>query len=459
MNGGQRMEDYGRACLQSWIACGFHVAALNGSDEIPSLAERYPEVEFIPTKRTARPVFGRDTPFVADMLAALAERKESVLGIINCDLLFEPDGFWSELPRIIAGKTVITGQRYDLRTLSGGIMYPYFPGFDFFFFDCAAAAALARTPRPFSMGLPWWDYWFPLTLMLRGCNLQCLTRPAVLHLEHDQQVNARTAAWRRLAREYARAMLHDTGGRHLSSQYWHNLIRLCRTIDGAEDRQFEAGAFDEHIIDMSTQTLPLITSNRVQLGEGSKVPLPSAIPAGSFDELPERVAAGTALVRGLWDEKHDNLPRAEWQFEHAAQNAPRDPSVLFECGNFFYRRGKMQRAAQLLAQAVACKPDSATLLNSLGSALGHLNRNEEAADCFERAITADPLDGAGYYNLAVVLSLKNRHGEVIRQLQQRIACTPDFPDATMWLQRIREALSHFNREAPMLRANTLRANI
>src|SRR5215467_13995263 len=135
MNGGQHMEDYDRACLQSWIACGFHVAALNSSDEIPALAKRYSEVEFIPAKRTARPQFGRDTPFIADMLAVLAERKESVLGIINCDLLFEPDGFWSELPKVIAGKTVITGQRYDIRTLSGGVMNPYFPGFDFFFFD------------------------------------------------------------------------------------------------------------------------------------------------------------------------------------------------------------------------------------------------------------------------------------------------------------------------------------
>src|SRR4051812_21576635 len=75
-NGGEPMEDYDRLCLQSWIACGFRVIAVNTSDEIHSLSVRYPEVEFIPAKRTARSLYGRDTPFIADMLSLLAERKE-----------------------------------------------------------------------------------------------------------------------------------------------------------------------------------------------------------------------------------------------------------------------------------------------------------------------------------------------------------------------------------------------
>ena len=135
LNGGQRMEDYDRLCLQSWIACGFHVMAVNTAEEISSLSLRYPEVEFVTAERTARSLFGRDTPFIADMLTLLSERQEPVLGIINCDLLFEPDRFWAELPDVIGSKTVVTGQRYDLRTLGGGVMNPYFPGFDYFFFD------------------------------------------------------------------------------------------------------------------------------------------------------------------------------------------------------------------------------------------------------------------------------------------------------------------------------------
>jgi tetratricopeptide (TPR) repeat protein len=113
----------------------------------------------------------------------------------------------------------------------------------------------------------------------------------------------------------------------------------------------------------------------------------------------------------------------------------------------------MERAAAVLTLAVQCMPDSATLLNSLGSALGHLSRNDEAAAYFERAIDADPLYGGSYYNLAVVLWLKNRHMEVVSRLEQRLAQTPDFPEGAEWLRRIRETLTRFGREAAQGQVN------
>jgi tetratricopeptide (TPR) repeat protein len=259
-------------------------------------------------------------------------------------------------------------------------------------------------------------------------------------------VNARTPTWRALAREYARAVLRDSGMRSLGSEDCQKLLNLCRVIDRADDAQFEAEALDEQIIALSLHTIPLIAGKIAQMAKGALAPH-SAIPAGTFADLPRRAEAGTALVRGLWDEKHGNLPRAEWQFERTAQLALQDASAQFECANFFYRQGKMQRAAALLAAAVEQKPDSALFLNSLGSALGNLQRNEEAAACFERAIDADPLYGASYYNLAVLLWLKNRHMEVVSRLERRLAQTPDFPEGSEWLRRIRETLARFGGDA------------
>jgi len=289
--------------------------------------------------------------------------------------------------------------------------------------------------------------------MLRGYNLQSLTRPAVLHLQHDQQVTAKTPAWRSLARDYGRATLRASDTGELEGEHWDKLLNLCRALDRADDARFEAGAFDEHIIEMSLHTVPLIAGNMRPLAKGLLASHHLAVPEGTFDNLAGRAAAGTALVRGLWDEKHGNLPRAEWQFEHCAKMAPQDASALFECGNFFFRQGKMERAAALLGLAVESMPDSALLLNSLGSALGHLRRNEEAAACFERAIAADPLYGPSYYNLTVLFWLKNRHMEVVSRLEQQLAVTPDFPEGREWLQRIRETLSRFGREVSGLQSS------
>src|SRR6267154_193514 len=94
VNAGRPMEDYDRLCVQSWITCGFEIISLNAPDEIPALASRYPEVQFIPTERNASNLFGRRTPFIADILSALARESGSVFGIINSDIVFEPAAGW-----------------------------------------------------------------------------------------------------------------------------------------------------------------------------------------------------------------------------------------------------------------------------------------------------------------------------------------------------------------------------
>src|SRR6185369_3958364 len=68
-NAGAPIADYDRLCVRSWIECGFHIIALNTRDEIPPLAARHPKIQFVPAQRTARTVFRKDTPFIADMLS------------------------------------------------------------------------------------------------------------------------------------------------------------------------------------------------------------------------------------------------------------------------------------------------------------------------------------------------------------------------------------------------------
>ena len=453
MNAAERMEDYDRLCLRSWIECGFHVIAFNGPDEIPPLAARYPEIEFVPATRNARAVFGRSTPFIADMLSALAQRPEPVLGIINCDLFFEPAPAWRDL-KAIAGKNIfVTGQRYDVRTLSGGALHRYFAGFDYFFFDRAAAETLAQSTQPFSMGLPWWDYWFPLSLMLRGYQVQCIARPAVLHLVHQQQVNARTPDWRRLAREFASAMVRESTNGSLPSPHWQALLQLCRLLDRTNDTELESGAVDEPIIEMSTQTIPLIAGNMTEMANGALEIVPGFVPPRAFDDVADRATAGTAMLRALWDESHNNPERARANFLVAAEKAPLDPGVMLDAGNFFFRHGDMERSAKLLAHGAELLPRSVIMLNSLGSTLGQMGRNDEAASCFERAIEANPLDGTSYYNLAIILWLKHRHMEVVSRLEQRLAHAPHFPEGREWLQRIRETLARFDRNVAGTQAN------
>jgi tetratricopeptide (TPR) repeat protein len=437
------MEDYDRLCLQSWIACGFKIIALNAPDEIPALASRYPEVEFIATQRNASSVFGRKTPFIADILAALAHESAAVLGIINSDVLFEPAAAWRDLGQLVAQKCVVTGQRCDTRSLIDGALHHYRPGFDCFFFGKAAAEELASDTNPFSMGLPWWDYWFPVTLALRGYEIRCVARPTILHLAHESKTDARSSTWRRLAIQYSRSALSEWESSRAPPTQWDELLSLFRMMAQASDSSVEAGELDESIIHLSELSVPVIAHNIVELGDGlSSASVPPA--AGSiwtfFDDIPNRMVAGDALHKALWHENRQELRQAQHFYGIALEKSPRDAGVFYSCGTYCQRRGDLERAAALFCKSVELLPDSGILLNSLGAVLGELGRHDEAIACFEKAMNVDPRYVPTYYNLAIGLYAHNRHREIIGRLETLMQDL-NLPDGQEWLDRIREALS------------------
>lgn len=439
MNAGRRMENYDRLCVESWIACGFRVLGVNAPDEIPALAKRYAGVEFIAVERNAKALFARNTPFIADIMSVLAAQPEPVLGLINSDLLFEPVGAWQNLVPLVEQKTVVTGQRLDARTLAGGALHQYFPGFDYFFFDREAAEILSKSMQPFSMGLPWWDYWCPLSLALRGFGLQSIARPAVLHLAHESRTDAHKRAWRRLGAEFARAIERESKLADSMPADWQDLIALCNEIDSAPQEQIESGACDARIDRLPALAVPIIAAHIVKLEDTSpslRRDIAARFPF--FTDLEDRIGAGRALHQAIWEEQQGRAQFAQTLYDTAMQMAPQDPGVLSACGNFFFRRGDMERAVNLLNRAAEYAPDSAVLLNSLGSALGQIGRDGEAFACFERAVKADPLDGTSYYNLALALYPQNRQEEVATRLEEMLREAPHFPDGALWLRRIRE---------------------
>src|SRR5215471_1531678 len=106
-------EEYQRLCVSSWVSAGFRVLSINDRDEIPQLAARYPDVQFVVTERNASAWTGRKNPYIADLLNALQDAPEPVVGIINSDLIFESSSAWGKnLPSAVANAVVI-GHRYD----------------------------------------------------------------------------------------------------------------------------------------------------------------------------------------------------------------------------------------------------------------------------------------------------------------------------------------------------------
>src|SRR5215469_6779280 len=163
-------RDVGRAyqthCIESWIEAGFRVLSLNFPDEIPELAPCYPMVQFIAVNRDkSGMLLGHKTPLLAELLGVLSKQTEEIVGIINADISLEPK-HWTRIIRDSVQGTIVIAHRTDVTSCKFTDRTVYRWGYDLFFFERSEIPD--DVPRNLAMGLPWWDYWLPITFLIRG---------------------------------------------------------------------------------------------------------------------------------------------------------------------------------------------------------------------------------------------------------------------------------------------------
>src|SRR5579871_2909774 len=263
-NAGQQIDaEYQRLCIASWRECGMRIVSVNDPSEIPALATRYPEVTFHPALRSATAISGPKTPFITDILSTLAAAPESVVGIVNADIVLEPGPMWRDMAkRLITGRSVAFARRYEARSLLDGPLVRYVYGFDCFFLGKAGASLLAAEARQFAMGLPWWDYWVPLSLASRGYDLLTIRRPATIHLIHDstRAPVAHTPNWRRLALDLAASLVEERGQESIP-QHLAPLRLSCQKLLASPDTDLTRGTLDNDIVDLCHAALRAMDGN------------------------------------------------------------------------------------------------------------------------------------------------------------------------------------------------------
>lgn len=363
---------YQTLCVRSWLDCGFRVISVNHADEIPELAIAYPEVSFVAANRDASAISGRRMPYIADLLGALTDAPEPVVGLINSDLVFEPSPVWSAwLPRAVGG-AVVTGQRYDATSLLDGTFRKYYWGFDFFFFDRKNTHDLLETAGTFAMGLPWWDYWLPAASSLQGRQILTLERPAVAHLIHKEP--SLDDGWRRLAMTFATFVVQEAArSRGPLPSDVNAILPLCLELSRMPELRWRNRGADAEIAQIAVRYVPEATRNvstvppsEVQLSADTPEAL---IPTNVFLRFAERLSAGEALERAKHAARQGNFAEAKSNFEYALRRAPRDFDLLSALGEFLLRQGDFVGAAATLRKAMERDPDNRTVHEALALAL------------------------------------------------------------------------------------------
>jgi len=430
---GRDCPDYQKLCVQSWIGNGFRVVSVNHPDEIPQLASLHPEVEFVAVERNASEWTGRRNPYIADLLTALLEADEPVLGIINSDLLFEPAAVWGErLPSIVQHSMVIA-HRYNARSLSGGSLRQYY-GFDCFFFDKATASRMLDDAMPYAMGVPWWDFWMPCIALLHQRAIMIVDRPALLHLAHDPAYSAR--AWREFAQFFARSIIRRAENSiDAIPAIITDLLPLFRRIeaDAAEGRKLGpvTGQLGNTFISSVRADCVCWPVDTPSVDSGTTNP---------FARFEERAAAGHALGKA-----RDLAAAGKWleigpEIVAALAKLPEDADAVLTLGEISFHLGDLDSAKAQLAEAARLAPEAVFPLQMQGRLLARTGRIDQALDCFRQAIARDPDYQPAYAATAKLLWQTGARRRALAFLEEAVTGHPQFSTAAQLCSSYREQL-------------------
>lgn len=143
-------------------------------------------------------------------------------------------------------------------------------------------------------------------------------------------------------------------------------------------------------------SLPLVYSS---LGDLYRQQENYAAAVLSYDKAIEFTEEGSPAewfllyARGISHERLKDWDKAEADLRHALELNPEQPQVLNYLGySLVERREKLDEALGMIERAVAARPDSGYIVDSLGWVLYRLGRYDEAVAHMEKAVELMPVD-------------------------------------------------------------------
>mgnify|MGYP000565807262 FL=1 len=147
-------------------------------------------------------------------------------------------------------------------------------------------------------------------------------------------------------------------------------------------------------------------------------------------------------ARGISHERQKNWKQAEADFRAALELNPDQPQVLNYLGySMVEKQVKLDEALNMIERAVAARPDSGYIVDSLGWVLFRLGRYDEAVSHMEKAVELMPVDPVVNDHLGDVYWAVGRSREAEFQWKRALSFVdPDDENAEADPDRIRRKL-------------------
>ena len=135
------------------------------------------------------------------------------------------------------------------------------------------------------------------------------------------------------------------------------------------------------------------------------------------------------FTRGIAHERTDQWEKTEADFRRALELRPEQPQVLNYLGySFLEMQENLDEALDLIERAVALRPDSGYIIDSLGWGLYRLGRYAEAVGHMERAVELMPIDPVVNDHLGDVYWAVGRFREAEFQWHRALSFVTDDTD-------------------------------
>lgn len=179
-----RNMDVQRAAVASWRAQGFKIVSFNRAQEIGPLSQVFPDLEFHDPGRDAKDVTGKPLIYLADILSYFRARRSGPFGIVNADIVLDPPLGFAQRIEAEAQGSLVVATRVEVADLAERTGKRNLWGFDAMFLDTDLASRF--TDCGFCLGMPFWDYWMPMTAVLHQLPYKQIKNDVAFHRSHAE---------------------------------------------------------------------------------------------------------------------------------------------------------------------------------------------------------------------------------------------------------------------------------
>jgi len=171
-------------CINTWLAKGLRVIAVQCPGETESLRPHFPNVTFKEYTLPTSNIFSKNTPTIDSMAYQAIEEKDAVL-LINSDISIKDSDLMFQQHWVVQPKTLSLGVRQDANPGSKKRKQQKW-GIDAFLVTPEMAQTIPDIG--FRIGLPGWDFWIVYHFHLLGYAIH-VTKSRLFHENHPKGWN------------------------------------------------------------------------------------------------------------------------------------------------------------------------------------------------------------------------------------------------------------------------------